>query len=1013
MSNDGMTNAGRGFCVPPSFVIRHSSFAAGASRLALLPLLLWISCPSLSAAPFSGRLVVEDFESFTWGGEWATLQFSDGADPRMTRTRDPVRSGRFACELVVPPGESLVLITQHGLRFTGKGDKPAFPLPGRPERVGLWVFGAHSGHTLWLQILDSQGKTADLALGPVDFEGWRFLEAKLPPLSGPVGLRGLSVRGGTGRLVIDDITVATSAEDPLFVDARPASPDTEFVAGERAEFRVVVQSVGAVPIGGEGEVVACERGSQTVAARQRFSFRAAPGQPYVGAVRLRLPAGVLDLVVRAGEAESRRRVVVYPGLPRVSPLPKVPYLREVMRFLGLTSRRCHSRIAFGRAPVSPRAIRSFGERGDALRVYESALSPALLVETRSDTLTLFRALPAVGLSGPQDGIVRTESPLARAGDIVRADLAHGKVAEPWLLLWFGGAPAWDGVKFADGSPCPGFDVPFLVVFEHRPVKVELREENFTVHFDGPAGRAALMPLFGIHRQAPRDPSRWKEDPALLGALTEQCRFWVGALRALPIDVAEEWQVDAARDEVEFRARFTYLETPSTWGPRPLHVAPVPPLLTLAREAGLPVRVSPEPRQTTCDTSLGPYTVVSGSDEVRYAIHGLLRYVNKAVADLPAGHPEVPVSLARAYWALATDAPKIPYWTRQAGDRGRLATEALLRWMLWPENCRYEWDAAHGRLRALDGLAWQEQGEEQAAAATAELLRAGWHAGFDARLWDVLEPHWHHLESLRSTLDRGEWATLGLGPTDADAQLNAEVFFARLAARLGWREAYGAASARAAKLLIAMYALAAGAPAFTREHKPLPNVGADGQPLFFTICRPGSLGFAPGPPVFVTSPSDAGYNFARDRLTGYFRQNFRPGPLGFYGRTPNEWAERKMADIEAYALDARFRPCSPPVGEFRGNYVYSVKPGPDGWPSLAWESHQAPAGGPLLFGSIGTGPSTRGVLRRTVTVSPYLRLSAYEAIEVPPAPKEPESPKPPAPKKPPAPRAGGRPAQSRP
>ncbi len=967
--------------------------------LAVVPILLWIIGLPVTAVEFSGRLVVEDFESFAWEGEWATVQFSGGADPRMSRTRDPVHSGRTACELDVPPGENLVLITQHGLGFTGKGDKPPLPLPGRPESVGVWVFGANSGHRLWIEVMDATGKTADLALGAVDFEGWRLLEAKVPPLTGPVGLRGVSVRGGTGHLVIDDVTVQTTAEQPLYVDARPASPEVEFVEGERAEFRVVVQSLAAVPTTGEGELAAFEGGKATAAVRRRFSFRVPPGEPHVQTVRVRLPAGVFELVVRAGEAECRRRVVVYPRPPKVS------YLREVERFLGLASGRGE---IYGGPWCAAQAIRSFGERGDALRVYESALSPALLVETRSDTLTLFRALPAAGLSGPQDGIFRTESRVIRAGEPLRKDVPRGRMAEPWMLLWFGGAPAWDGVKFADGSPCPGFDVPFLVVFERRPAKVEFSGESLVVRFDGPAGRAAVMPLFGVRRQAPRESARWKEDPALLGVLAEQCRFWTAALRAMPVDVAESWRIDAARDEIEVRARFTYFETESRWGPRPLRVAPVPPLLTLAREAGLPVRISPEPRRTACDTSLGPYAAITGSDECVYAIHGLLRYVNQAVADLPAGHPEVPVSLARTYWELASDAPKIPYWTSPGGDRGRRATEALLRWMLWPDNCRY--DGAPPRLRALDGLAWQEQGGEEAAAATADILRGCWYAG----LWGVLAPRWRHIESLHAALAQGgEWATLGLGPANADAQLNAEVFFARLAARLGRRDAYGEASARAGRLLIAMYALAAGAPAFALEHRALPNLGAGGQAPFLTVCRPGSLGFAPGPPVFVDSPSDAGYTFARERLAGYFRANFRPGPLGFYGRTPDEWAERKMTDVDAEPPDARFHPCPPAIGEFRGNYVYSVKSGPDGWPAMAWESHQAPAGGPLFFGTIGTGPATRGVLRRTVTVSPYLRLSAYGAIEVPPAPTEPATPTPPAPTRPPAAGGGGTPAQSRP
>ena len=84
------------------------------------------------------------------------------------------------------------------------------------------------------------------------------------------------------------------------------------------------------------------------------------------------------------------------------------------------------------------------------------------------------------------------------------------------------------------------------------------------------------------------------------------------------------------------------------------------------------------------------------------------------------------------------------------------------------------------------------------------------------------------------------------------------------------------------------------------------------------------------------------------------------------------------------------------GPYATNYVFTVEPGPDGWPALAWHSHRSPAGGPLLFGSMGTERDTKGKLERTVTVTPWLRLSAYSAIEAPPPPKEPESPELPPP-----------------
>lgn len=908
------------------------------------------------------------------------MQFSEGADPRMKPTREDAHSGHQACQLDVPPGETLALIRQHGTTFVGKGDKPPLPLPGSPESVGLWVRGRNSGHRVWLQLLDAQGKAANVELGAVDFEGWCHMQGKVPALTAPIGLRGLLVRGGSSStpLVVDDLTVTTAAEQPLWMDVRPVWPEEELVEGHAAQFRVVLQSLAAGAMEGRGEVVAFLAGTQEVSDRRRFSFRVSEAEPCAATVTLRLPAGVHELVVSAGQAECRQRVVVYPAGRR-------------------------------EARVRPaRAVRRFGERGDALRVYESALSPAIVVETDSDTLTLFRGLSAAGLSAPQDGLMRARW--------LTGKVPQSEMQEPWLLVWFGGSPKWDRVAVADGTPCPTFDVPFLLVFERRPSKVELSGDGLRVAFRGPAGRTALMPFYGIRRADPAQTTHWKEDVDRVSRLAERCRFWTRALRAWPVDAAEEWRVDSVRDEVEVRVRFSYLETSGDWRVRPLRLAPVPPLLTLARQAGLAVRFSREPSPTGCDTSVGPYVAVPDADGYSYTVSGLLRYVNRVVADVPPGGLETQVGLARNYWALASDAPKIPFWARDAGERGRLAAEALLRFMLWRDNARYEWDGANGRLLALDGLAWQEQGEDRARAAGAELLRGCWYGGFYAGLVDVLRPHWHQMAGFRDGLERGDdWATLGVaaGSPHLDARLNAELFFARLAARLGQGDAYAEASVRSAKFLLAAAALAAGAPAYVRDHAPWPGLADQGGAVFLSACRPGSVGFGPGPPPLVTSPSDAGYSFARDHLGEYLRLNFRSGPLDFYGHNPAEWAERKRVEIDVPRLGARFHAAPRVQGAFRGNYVFEVKPGPDGWPSLVWESHRAPAGGPLPFGSIGTASATRGDLRRTLVVSPYLRLSAYAAIEAPPPPTEKESPGPPVPEAPPAPRGGGTPDRSLP
>jgi len=943
-------------------------------------LFVWAACSLAGAGTYQGELVVEDFESFTWGGEWATVQFSAGADPRMKVVRDPVHSGEQACRLDVPPGESLTLITQHGTKFVGKGDKPPLPLPGVPERVGLWVHGRESGHRLWLRLLDAGGKTADVLLGAVDFEGWKFLAGKVPKLAMPVGLRGLLVRGGAGPLVVDDVTVATSAKQPLYMRVRQLPPDEEFVEGRAARFRVTLQSLAEKRSRGEGEAIAYESDTtERRADRMWFRFSVSAKEPFARTVRMRLDAGVYNMVVRAGGVERRRRVVVHPARRR------------------------------SRATRPRRAIRGFKERGDALWVYESALSPAVVFETRAKTLTLFRGLADVGLSVPRDGVMKATRPTPRAW--------RSTLNEPWMLLWFGSSPKWYRVTFADGSQCPTFDVPFLVVFERQPEEAGLDESGLQVKFAREAGRVAVMPLYGIRRLSPSRTTRWKEDLETLGRIAQGCRSWVGALRALPIGVEEAWRVDATRDKVEVRSRFSYLETRSAWGAAPRRVAPAPPLLMLAREAGLPVSISPEPAPTGCQTSVGPYLVVPDADEHSYTISGLLRHVKWAVSDVPRAGPGTEVSLARNYWALSSDAGKIPFWVRHAGERGRGAAESLVRFMLWRENARYAYDAASGQMRAWDGLLWQEQGENEAALAAAEHLRGCWYAGFHGGLWDLLTRRWRHIASLRATVaSEGDWATLGLRPGRGtpDAQLNAEVFFARLAARFGRAGGYGQACYRAAKLLVAAGALAAGAPGYTARHGPWLGLGErGGDAAVVGQCRRGSIGFAPGPAPLVTNPSDAGCAFASRHLADYFRRRFRGGPLNFYGREPAEWKLRKFVELQAPQLGGGFRRAPPPAGAYSTNYVFTVEPGPDGWPALVWASHRAPAGGPLIFGSVGTEPHTRGELRRTLTVSPWLRVSAYAAIKVPPPPKKEEAPKPPAPETPPSPPADDKPAQNPP
>lgn len=931
----------------------------------------WAIGSVAGAATFHGKLVVEDFECFTWGEEWATVQFSPGADPRMKAERSAVRSGSQACRLDVPPGETLTLVAQHGTGFVGNGDKPPLPLPGVPERIGLWVGGEQSGHRLWLRLADATGKTADVALGAVDFLGWKYLDGPVPPLAPPVALRGLVVRGGDGVLLVDDLTVETSADEPLHLAVRPDVSQGDVVEGEAARVRVVLQSLAEEPAAGRGELVASSITSPgAVAARTTFRYRVSAAQPFQAVLRLRLAAGVYSVAARVGKAECGQRVVVYPAEERG-------------------------------AGGSRSAIRRFGARGDALRITESALSPAIVVETTSDRLSLFRGLAETGLRVPEAILARVRP-------------KRTELSEPWFLAWFGAAAEMNGVTLADGSPCPTFDVPFLLVFDKAPVSWKGGDGlEFTFRHRG--ARVAVMPLYGVKRVDPASTTRWHGTPEIIAQISRVCEKWVPLLRAIPVDVDEEYRIDVEHDLVEVRASFRYVESAARWGGRARRAAPVPPLLVLAQQAGLPIRFSKEPVATGAYTSVGPYCVVPDAEGYTYTISGLLRFIHSTVADVPAGVPGAQVSLARDYRTLSDDAPKIPFWVAHGGAAGKLAADALARYMLSDSNAAFGFDATGLRLRAWDGLVAKQFGDTVAAASAADFLQGCWYAGLHAGAWDAHRHRWRHILAVRNAVGgEGDWATLGLGSREeaADVSLNAGLYFARLAARIGVPDQYAAACAQAVKRMAAAYALVAAAPRYTHEMGPW-AFAADGQDKVFGRCRSGSVGLAAGPPPFVTGPSDGGYSFAAEFLGEYYRERFRGGPLDYFGRTPAEWSQRLFVKVEGPEVGPRFRPGTRATGPFATNYVFSLRDSSDGWPAIAWESHRAPGGGPLHFGGIGTSLDARGRLERRVTVSPWCRLSAWSAIEAPRPPKEAKPQPPPGPKEPPVGPGPGIPDRSQP
>ena len=117
-------------------------------------------------------------------------------------------------------------------------DRGGLELPGRPDRVGIWVSSAGLGADLLVDVTDSAGRPGRTDLGSLNFQGWRHLEGGLTMASGavryPLKLRDLAIEPrasgavATGSLGLSDLGVGQPGNPELAVVDR-FSPDEKGV----------------------------------------------------------------------------------------------------------------------------------------------------------------------------------------------------------------------------------------------------------------------------------------------------------------------------------------------------------------------------------------------------------------------------------------------------------------------------------------------------------------------------------------------------------------------------------------------------------------------------------------------------------------------------------------------------------------------------------------------------------------------------------------------------------------
>lgn len=140
-------------------------------------------------------------------------------------------------------------------------------LPGRPERLGMWVYSSGIDGVLTATVVDSSGRSSELSLGRLDYSGWRYLDAPVEPatrhLDVPLSVRELDIRGVsnhghlTGTVGLRDLGVTQSgAQRPQPVVSFASTQGTGWWASAGTGLSLgALKASSAVPFGEQPSTV--------------------------------------------------------------------------------------------------------------------------------------------------------------------------------------------------------------------------------------------------------------------------------------------------------------------------------------------------------------------------------------------------------------------------------------------------------------------------------------------------------------------------------------------------------------------------------------------------------------------------------------------------------------------------------------------------------------------------------------------------------------------------------------
>ncbi len=479
-------------------------------------------------------------------------------------------------------------------------------------------------------------------------------------------------------------------------------------------------------------------------------------------------------------------------------------------------------------PQTPQEARWQGS--DAWReadfaVLASELSPAVLISSKASSVRLFAGLAQWGVGGPA-------MVAFHGGDRAQVRLAPARVrgeemAQPWLLVAFAGAPGWQ------------WDLPWLVVLQHRPRAVFVSDEGLNLDFDGPAGFVAVMPLHGAwkmpiseaglpgrsedDRLESGEPWSWAESKSLPNLTAERCDRLSRALRYWPLNCREEIQVVPGADTLRVRCQFEYVEITDDWGTEGIKTAPLPPTLGLALRTGFPADASKSIDEMELEIS-SAYGECPAQEGDSYTIDfPFLQYVNETETQRPPNTDDPIVALAAEQvadrmirkftdgeedriwdhggdgnycWQVMGDryyAKALAYTPEPARSNAIQSMRSYVRnWVLNADNGKYK--RFRGKL-ILEGPGignWG--GYDDSGKFSSNTLETLWWYAHCTGDWDIIRERWDTIQQLFITPREIRWRGVG---RDAIAEMGDEaappLCIARMAYQIGDMDMYAYAS----------------------------------------------------------------------------------------------------------------------------------------------------------------------------------------------------------------------------